>query len=98
MTEYEYDGDGRVARTVTTREPRWTEQDRAEILALALYRTWLCPKCGGLLEDCTSHEDTGPEFRVRRVRCRATDDLLAEQAGSNIDRPEAVLWSVEARK
>lgn len=98
-TEYEYDPDtGRLLRTVTTSEPEWTEQDRAEILALALYRSWLCPKCDGLLEECTSREEDGPEYRVRKIRCRATDELLAEQSVTKSDRPEAVLWSVTKKE
>ncbi|MEV6344124.1 hypothetical protein [Actinoplanes sp. NPDC051851] len=82
---------------MTSSEPAWTEQDRAEIFALELYRSWLCPLHGGPLEECTSHEDTGPDFHVRRTRCRAQDAVLAEQESLKIDRPGAVLWSVQAR-
>lgn len=85
-----------MVRSVTTREPRWTEQDRDWVLALALYRSWLCPLCHGYLDECTSHHETGTQFRVSRKRCRATDELLAEQEASNkIDRPGAVLWAVQ---
>jgi hypothetical protein len=80
---------------VTVREPEWTEQDRAEILALDLYRRGLCPLHGGPLADCTSHEDSGPQFTVRKKRCRAHDAVLMEQqTGNKVDRPGAVLWSV----
>jgi hypothetical protein len=41
---------------VTVREPLYTEQDRAELLALALYREGLCPLCGRPLEVCTADE------------------------------------------
>ncbi|GAA2696545.1 hypothetical protein [Actinoplanes palleronii] len=58
----------------------------------------MCPKCGGLLEDCTSHEEGGPEFMVQRKRCRARDDLIAEQDALKIDRPDAVLWSVRKKE
>jgi hypothetical protein len=97
-TTYEYDDRGLVVRSVTTREPEWTEEDRAEVLALALYRSELCPLHGGPLEECTSHYDTGPDFKVDRIRCRATDELMAEQATTKLDRPGAVLWSVQPRK
>lgn len=80
------------------REPEWTEQDRGEVLALALYRTWLCPLHGGLLEECTSHADNGPEFVVKRKRCRAKDELIATQDALKIDRPGAVLWSVQPKE
>lgn len=68
------------------------------MLALALHRDSLCPLCGLPLEVCTSHEDEGPEFTVRRRRCRATDAKLAEQGESNADRPAAVLWMVQPKE
>jgi hypothetical protein len=58
----------------------------------------LCPKCGMPLEVCTSHADTGPQFGVRVVRCRATDARLAEMAGRKPDRPEALLVAVHAKE
>lgn len=65
------------------------------MFALVLYRSWLCPLHGGPLADCTSHDDTGPEFTVSRIRCRAEDARLAAQdEAKNTDRPAAVLWSV----
>lgn len=93
-TSYEYDDTGRVVRSVTVREPEWTALDTAELLALQLYRQGLCPLHGGPLADCTSSEDTGPQFAVRAVRCRAEDELIAAQQATNRDRPGAVLWSV----
>jgi hypothetical protein len=33
-------------RAVTVRDPEWTEQDAAEMLALAEYRDSLCDCCG----------------------------------------------------
>jgi ferredoxin len=99
VTEYEYGGDGRLLRSTTTREPEWTDLDRDEMLALAMHRDSLCPLCGMPLEVCTSHADTGPEFTVRRRRCRATDERLAAQADStNTDRPGAVLWLVTQKE
>lgn len=65
---------------VATSEPRWTEQDRAEVLALAAYRDNLCPLCGGPLDRCTSHEETGPAFRAEvRATCRVTAAKLESQ-------------------
>lgn len=92
---FEYDQQGRLVRAVTTREAEWTERDRAEILALDLWRQGLCPLHGGPLADCTSHEDTGPQFVVHKKRCRAHDAVLTAQAGlKNTLRPGALLWSV----
>jgi len=89
---------------VTTRESSWTEQDRAEALALALYRSWLCPcGCGHLAEDSLSNEETGPVFVASRVACRARLALLEAQRAADDGKPNpspnaaARLWSVEKR-
>lgn len=57
---------------MTYRESLFTEQDRAELIALALYREGLCPKCGRPLDLCTSEEATGAQFEVHQSTCRAT--------------------------
>lgn len=68
-----------------------------DIYALALYRSTLCPcGCGFPVAETTSHEETGPQFEVSRVRCRARDALLLAQA-FRADRPGALLWHVERR-
>lgn len=77
---------------MTTREPRFTEQDTAELLALALMREGLCPACGGPLEECTSHERTGPKFTASFVRCRRRDAISLAQNAKERDRPEALVW------
>lgn len=78
---------------MTTREPLYTEQDRAELLALAVYRDGLCSVCGGPAAECQSHEATGPKFKPSRMRCRRTDVVLVAQAAlQNTDRPEALAW------
>jgi hypothetical protein len=65
---------------VTTREPEWNDQDRTELLALIEYEQSLCPcGCGHLYEDTTSNYETGPEFVVTRITCRARAALLEEQ-------------------
>jgi len=45
-TIYEYTDAGRIARTVETVEPEWSEEDRELALALAEYEALLCPGCG----------------------------------------------------
>lgn len=81
---------------MTTREAEWTDDDRAAILALDLYRSWLCPLHGGLLSDCTAHDDVGPQFEAKKTRCRAQDTLLEAMSGlENVDRPGALLWRIE---
>lgn len=96
-TTHEYE-DGLLVRSVTAREPEWTEDDRAWMFALSLYRSQQCPLHGGPLSECTSTEEDGPEFVVRRKRCRAQDALLSVQGESkNTDRPGAVLWSIQKK-
>jgi hypothetical protein len=61
-----------LIRSVTTREPEWTEQDRAEQLALAEYRASLCPcGCGYPVAETTADWKTGPEYDATKVECRA---------------------------
>ena len=85
-------------RSVARSEPLFTELDRAEILALGIYRRSLCPLHGGPLAECTTREDEGPDWRVSTLRCRAQDALLIEQENSRRVRPGAVLWSVRPHK
>jgi YD repeat-containing protein len=104
VTEYEYDDAGRLTRAVTTHEREWTEQDRGELLALALYRSWLCPDgCGFLAEHTLSHEESGPAFAVSHTACRATLALIeAQRAADPDDRPNpnarARLWTIQKRR
>jgi hypothetical protein len=77
---------------VTTREPRYTDQDRAELLALAEYRAGLCAVCGGPAAECQSHELTGPKFRPLHLVCRRRDALSIAQADLEVERPEAIAW------
>jgi hypothetical protein len=99
-TQHVYDRRGRLLRSVTTREPEWTEQDVAEVLALAEHEARLCPGgCGHLLDDTTTPEDTGPEFNAKVVTCRACADRLAVQRSKEND-PDAGarIWSVGMKR
>lgn len=80
---------------MTTREPLYTEQDRAELLALGAYRDGMCPACGGPLEECTGPETRDSFFRASRVRCLRRDALsMSQNALGDVDRPEALVWSI----
>ncbi|MFC3504802.1 hypothetical protein ACFOOK_28075 [Micromonospora krabiensis] len=98
-TVYEYDA-GRLVRSVTVREPEWSEQDRAWMAALVGYRASLCPcGCGHPAEQTQAHESDGRTFVVPPpVRCRARTALVQAQAQyEDTPQPEALLWSVERR-
>lgn len=89
---------------MTAREPEWTEQDVAEVLAFAEYRAGLCPGgCGHLLEDTTTHEDTGPEFVATATTCRACAARLEAQRAKSDGKaanPDAVarIWTIGMRR
>lgn len=86
---------------MTSREPEWTEQDRAEQLALAEYRSSLCPcGCGYSLDDSTSRWETGPEFDATHTTCRARAALV-EAKNAAADRKlddSAWFWSISMQK
>lgn len=88
---------------MTTREPEWTEQDRAEALALAEYRAGLCPcGCGHRLADTTAPEATGPTFVPVQVTCNARMALLEAQRGAEeargTENAPARLWAAQMKK
>lgn len=89
---------------MTWREPLYSEQDRAELIALAVYRESLCPKCGRPIEVCTADErdPKAAEFDVSWRVCNATRTLLEKQRGAYGDKPHpnraAHLWGTTIRK
>jgi len=98
VTEYEYDEAGRLLRSVTTREPEWSEEDAAWMLALAAYRRGLCPLCGRPLEECTAQDADGAYTVPPPTRCHATTALMVAQERYR-DTPQAgaLLWVAERR-
>lgn len=62
------------------REPRYTELDRAELLALTQHQASLCPGgCGQPLDESTAHHETGPDYDTGSTSCRACSILAATQ-------------------
>ena len=83
---------------MTTSEPRWTEQDRAEALALAEYRASLCPcGCGHQVADTTASWETGPEYDATHITCRARAALVEAQeaAAERKKDTRAWLWTIK---
>lgn len=91
---------------MTTSEPRWTDQDRAEVLAWREYQDSLCHLCGRPLEVCTSHEETGPQFTAKvSAVCRVTLAQLelyramTDGGKKSLPNERAYLWAVtESRR
>jgi hypothetical protein len=95
---HSYDEAGRLVRSTTTSEPRWTPQDRGEVLALTEYRAGLCPGgCGQQLHESTAHYTVGPEYDGRSLTCRACA-AKAEASRAWVDRHPTstipMLWYV----
>lgn len=85
---------------MTVREPRYTDQDRAELLALALYRESLCPLHGGPRSECQATEGHIPDFDVSSTYCQATVSLIEAQnaVGSSPNRyAGARLWTTSRK-
>jgi hypothetical protein len=103
-TEYERDAGGLIVRAITTREPEWTEQDTAEMLALAEYRDSLCECCGLPKKMTQADEKNAPRFVVSKRYCLARRTMIESQTaftnnGKDV-KPihQALRWSVQARK
>lgn len=82
---------------MTTRESEWLPQDRAEALALAMYRASLCPGgCGQPLTESTSHYTVGPEYDAEGTTCRACASRDEAQRAEADRNPNATarLWHV----
>lgn len=96
-----YSPRGRLVRTEVVREPEWTDQDRAEAIALDAYHRQMCPcGCGHRAKDTLSPEATGRQFVASRTVCRARLALLEAQEAATTAQtrhPGARLWSVEMR-
>ena len=66
-TSYEYDDDGRLARSVTVREPEWTPDDRALVLALIEEEKQICSICGHPLSECRDPSTAGTWMAVTEI-------------------------------
>jgi len=85
-------------RSVTTREPEWSDEDVAWLLALAEYRDRRCPSCGGDLEECTAPEAEGGFEVPPPMRCHAKTALeIAQAEYTDTPQPGALLWRVKRR-
>lgn len=100
-TEFEYDEQDRLVRTVTTWEPRWLPEDVSWAQA---WRRWVagkCPGCGLQLSETTEMRDGEPAHSYRvpdPARCYGCDALLKDESERQklpTVRPEALVRYVE---
>lgn len=68
--DHAYDDEGRLVRTVVTREVEWDDQQRANMLALADWEADLC-KCGLP----TALADTDPNIEPKYRHCPSCANL-----------------------
>lgn len=100
VTRHHYDKQGRLVRSVTTREPLWTDEDVAWATAFRLELKQRCPgPCGLPLSETTAMENGRPKHTYRvpePARCQACDALVRdEEKTKDRRRPEALLRHVE---
>ena len=87
---------------MTVREPRFTEQDHAELIALAVYREGLCPLCGRPRSQCSPDDESIPDFHTTSVYCHAAVSQVeaanAASSSSSSDKyARARLWITRKR-
>lgn len=83
---------------MTEREPEWSEEDQAWVLALAEYRSYRCPSCGGDIRECADPEADDRYTVPVPGRCHATTALLiAQKKYAEQPQSEALLWRAERR-
>lgn len=75
VTTHTYDEAGRLVRSVTVREPEWTEQDLAGAIALLKVEADTCPGCGEPLSEATHPDAEGGYQADLPTRCHACTEL-----------------------
>lgn len=86
--QHEYDDEGRIARTIVTRETEWDDMERAKMLALADYRASLC-ECGFPAHVADEDPDLQIRYRVCPV-CAGVTKALRIQGAQDDDQVKAL--------
>lgn len=93
-----------MVRSTTTREAEWTEQDLAEVSALAAYRATLCPCCGLPKSMVQVHERDIPKFVVTPKTCWARKTMSQAQLAVENDKKisdahkRSLQWSITVKE
>lgn len=88
-----YDGDRLLS---SQPEPEWDERQQDWMVALNVYESMLCPKCGGPISECTAPEN---EFKYKTglpTRChRTTSQLIAADKAAGAAHSKALMFGTE---
>lgn len=99
VTVYEYDMSGRLARSTTTAEVEWDDEQRGLVFALQAYEADLCPGCRQPLEETTRAENEGRYVAGPAVRChRCTASDQASRAYEDSPASQALFIPVTLRE
>lgn len=71
VTEHHYDDDGRLVRSVTTFDERWTDDDLEWALDWHRDRRLRCGGCGFRLDETTDPDRHFNEWDAKTVECKA---------------------------
>lgn len=84
---------------MTTVDPEWDDDARAQALALELNQKGLCPcGCGELAVDSQNPDNEFAYEADGPYRCHARTTISKAQAGfSDADQQEALLWGVRLK-
>lgn len=89
-TTYEYDADGRLVSSTTTREPEWSDEQRDLVLAHMVLAADRCPGCGNRWSECT---DPDVIWEVEDLtRCHACTEIIKRREASSAEQPQATYW------
>lgn len=78
---------------MTESEPEWSDEDRAEMQALALLEADTCAGCGGSLTETTAPEAEG-SYRVEAWRCHRCTSIGEAALRHREHQPQAVRYRV----
>ncbi|MFC5112634.1 hypothetical protein ACFPN7_01585 [Amycolatopsis halotolerans] len=100
VTEYEYNKSGRLVRSVTTRSPEWTNEDRSLVKAFLEYEALTCRGCGGFIPETTDPGNEGKYEADLPHRCHRCD-ALGKQQEAYADAPQRsalMFWPVHLKE
>ena len=93
-TVYEYDGQGRMVRSVSRAEPEWDLDQRGLMLALAEAERGECAGCGHPLGESTDPKHEGRYKVDPPTRCHSCTALqIAYEKAKDYKHPEALRWN-----